>query len=82
MLSLSVGVLKHHFEHLREVLAKMMRGGTLDTTTTDGHVTLDRGRVDRPRKPFIFRLAAADDGQPALLEALQARLEAAVAPAG
>ena len=62
MLPHGVSVLIHHFEHLREVLAQVMRCSTLDTSTTDRDVELDSCRVLSTGKSFILGLVTTDDG--------------------
>jgi len=41
VLTLRVLILEHDLEHLGEVLAEMMGGGTLDAATTDGNIELN-----------------------------------------
>lgn len=62
VLVLVVQVLELNVEHLREVLSKVMRSGSLDSTTIGGDVTFDGCGVVASRELLALRLASLDDG--------------------
>lgn len=62
VLALLGGILDGNVEHLGEVLAQAVRGGTLDTTAVGGNVALDGGGVVTTSELLGLGLAATDDG--------------------
>ena len=62
VLALLGGILDGDVEHLGEVLAQAVRGGTLDTTAVGRNVALDGGGVVTTGELLGLGLATTDDG--------------------
>lgn len=60
MLLLFVLVLKCHIEHLTEVLAKNVRGCTLNTSSRDWDIKFNRRCIDGTSEAFVVRFTSLD----------------------